>query len=86
MGKPNIYWRMNKDSPASESTVNLRCPIASNDRRPSHSAQASTYTIYDMPFVAIVFSKSCLPPYARKGHAMSLRQHSCQEPMLYPQS
>lgn len=45
MGKPNIYWRMNKDSPASESTVNLRCPIASNDRRPSHSAQASTYTI-----------------------------------------
>ena len=25
-------------------------------------------------------------PYARKGHAMSLRQHSCQEPMLYPQS
>ena len=47
MGKPNIYWRMNKDSPASESTVNLRCPIASNDRRPSHSAQASTYTILD---------------------------------------
>ena len=39
-----------------------------------------------MPFVAIIFSKSYLPPYARKGHARSLRQHSCQEPMLYPQS